>query len=430
MVYKKIFYIELFFLGILLISGCTKSELNNPNELKVAFPAGGMEFIRLMKNMCKNFQKNRPGLKVKTIAVGAANYNEKIMTMIATDDSPDVFRIQPNYIPLFVKKGLIIDLEKLIEKDKYFDKSIYYPVVLEDLTCNGKLYGLAYGFTPKIIYYNKDLFDSAGVPYPKAGWNWDEYLEIAKKLTIKDSDGNIKQFGGIIEGFDILHFADTWGGNMWNKNKTRCTIDSPAARAGIGFFIDLIIKYHVTPSPRERQSQGDYEVFKNGRGGMLLSGRWQTFDLKNVKNMRWGICEIPQGKRKVNRITANGWVISANCSNQAKAFEILKYICGEENVKYIMKTGDCVPSIIKVAETDFLDKNASFSEEDNSYYLKSISFASSYKKYLHPDISWIELGGMIFGKKIEPLLFQRCDVKTYTEKMQKEINEFLAAKNK
>ncbi|OGS22404.1 MAG: hypothetical protein A2252_02340 [Elusimicrobia bacterium RIFOXYA2_FULL_39_19] len=409
--------------------GCGKKEAERTDgKVQIWFSTGGGDLVynKILKELCLKFEATHPNIKIKFEPVSGQGYMQKILTMIASDTAPDVFSLDATQVPIFVNKNAILPFNSFIEKDKSFDINKYYPVIIDGFTWNNKLYGLTESMTPYIVYYNKDIFDKAGVAYPKNNWDWNDLLSTAKKLTIKDSRGAISQFGIVFDGEDIPYFVKAWGGSIWNKDKTKCTIDSPESREGLQFMVDIITKHKVAPDLKDRADQGNYQIFEGGRAAMItLAGRWYTPTFRKAKNLKWRICGLPKGKVRVNQLVSHAWVIPAKSRHPEQAFEFIKYLCGEEGVKFMMQMGDCVPPIIKLAEGEFLAKDSQYPDENNAPYIEEMKYAGSWKEYVHPKIIWSEMGQVIYSKNIDGVLLGKWDVPTYTKNVQKKLNELL-----
>ncbi|HEU5103197.1 MAG TPA: substrate-binding domain-containing protein, partial [Roseiflexaceae bacterium] len=135
------------------------------------------------------FKKANPGVEVTT-EFNPDGYDDKILTGLATGNAPDVF-LWWNH-PKLVAAGGVEDLMPYVQAEK-LDLSIYYPSVLEMNKYGDILAGMPDAFTPRAIFYNKKVFDDAKVPYPTNDWTWDDFVDIAKKLT--KGEGQAAQYG-------------------------------------------------------------------------------------------------------------------------------------------------------------------------------------------------------------------------------------------
>ncbi len=103
---------------------------------------------------------------------------------------------------------------------------------------DGRIYGFPTNVGHWAMWINKDMFDRAGEPYPEGPWKWDEFVKVAQRLTLRDEQGRITQFGFL--GFWGMwpHFVLQWGGHTFSDDGTRCTLDSPEAIAAVQFLHD------------------------------------------------------------------------------------------------------------------------------------------------------------------------------------------------
>ncbi|MFQ6618057.1 MAG: extracellular solute-binding protein, partial [Fidelibacterota bacterium] len=229
--YKKTVFLLLFILSIYI-----KTEIlhaGNSITLRVANWAGAEEVI-LEKQIAAEFMRMYPEVKVRIEPI-PSNYREKILTGIAAGKPPDVLLLDSVIIPALVNKGVLVDLMPYVERYGV-DLSIYYPNVLAIALRDSSLYALPKDFTPMVMYYNKRLFDDMGIPYPEDDWTWDDYLEIAKRLTKdRDNDGVIDQFGTAF--LNTLYLWQPWvwmmSGDILSPDGTRATgyFNSPETEA-------------------------------------------------------------------------------------------------------------------------------------------------------------------------------------------------------
>ncbi|QNU26215.1 ABC transporter substrate-binding protein [Geobacillus zalihae] len=196
------------------------------------------------------------------------------------------------------------------------------PNVLELGQVNGKQYALIRDASAFQMGYNKDLFDKAGVPYPKDDWTWEDFLEAAKKLT-KVENGKIVQFG--IENFYTNELLVENGGGFVSPDGKKVIIDSPESIEAIQFGRDLIHKYHVQPT--SAQSQGMTNMFLAGKAAMRLLGPWDWADTAKNANFRWDVVPMPAGK--AGNVAAASYLpigISKGTKHPEEAWKLLKFL--------------------------------------------------------------------------------------------------------
>jgi len=160
--------------------GASASDGGSPEKVTLRFMTWDSgQTLQPYQNAINAFMEKHPNIEVKVESV-PDNYDQKLLTALASNTAPDVFMAW-NY-PLYAPGGKLEDLQPWVERDQY-DLGIYYPILMDYMKYDGKLWGLPTTYSPRAIYYNKKLFDEAGVPYPQDGWTWNDFLEAVRKLT-------------------------------------------------------------------------------------------------------------------------------------------------------------------------------------------------------------------------------------------------------
>ncbi|NLA06727.1 MAG: extracellular solute-binding protein, partial [Firmicutes bacterium] len=165
------------------------------------------------------FEKLNPDLELEYIQIGS-KYADKMLVMIAGGaDLPDVMMIAMDKIPIFADKGAIMNIDRYVKEDYKDEMAKVYPVVSDALTYNGEFYAMPRDITSKVMFFNKTLFDEAGVPIPDPDWTWDDFRAIAKKMTKDlDGDGHADQWG-----FYFRKYMDAFTDFLMQNNGGLCT---------------------------------------------------------------------------------------------------------------------------------------------------------------------------------------------------------------
>jgi multiple sugar transport system substrate-binding protein len=195
------------------------------------------------------------------------------------------------------------------------DLSDYYPDILSTATQNGEVYGLPWIAQPVVTFYNRGLFDAAGLDYPTADWTWDDLLSMGRALTQDtNGDGVTDQWGFIANGWPPPHiFIWQAGGDVISEDLSSSPIDSPEALEGINFYLQLAFNPEVSPSREIIAEQGFGEMFKAGRIALFMGGA--ADDLDRVEGLDVGVVSVPRHPRTGSNATF-AWnastVITAN----------------------------------------------------------------------------------------------------------------------
>jgi multiple sugar transport system substrate-binding protein len=274
---------------------------------------GSPEQVSIEVSVDKRFTDANSDVAIEGIAVPWPSYRDKLLTMIAGGDIPDVMMVDAYWFPAFIQQKMLRPLDDYLQKDsKYSSFKVikgFWPLP-DHHSADGKIYSKVHsGDTPRIIYFNDNMFKEAGIPNPieqdKAGkWDWNAYLEAAKKLT--RGSGQDKVFGAAAYPLSsaMYSFIATNGGKVFSDDRKRCVISSPETLEAIQFQMDLIRVHKVSPLPEESQVLGgDLKAFMARRLGMFISGIWTGADTRNVKDFEWAIAPLPKSPKTGYRRT-------------------------------------------------------------------------------------------------------------------------------
>jgi multiple sugar transport system substrate-binding protein len=233
---------------------------------------------KIAENIVDVFNKTHPTIEIKFERSEGQGYWEKLSAALAGGDAWDTFRYSVNPLLRFGPKGVIAPLDDYLASDKTYPAELYLDGLLDVFKANGKLYGIPAWNLTMWLFYNKKLFDAANIAYPTPNTTWEEYVQMAQKLT-KSEGGQITQYGANGWGSWTLPLAqDIWsaGGHFYyNDDLTKFLIDDTAAKV-IADEADLMNKYKVHPSPLNPPSSPVSLVSK--KVATELNGDWLTGD--------------------------------------------------------------------------------------------------------------------------------------------------------
>lgn len=341
---------------ILLLSACGKGPgKGGPAEIKVAF-WGSPEEVDIITHSIETWQATHPEIKVVFEHTPYTGYDSKILTRIAGGAAPDIIATEVNYFVTFASKRVLENLSSFTAKDSDFQVTDFFPQIVDRFTVDGKLYAIPRDVAPfACVFYNKELFDRAGVPYPTDDWTWDDFLRIARALTKKDASGRTVQYG--FYGWAWQNFAYGNGGALVDdvKHPTRTRIDDPKTIAGLQFYSDLANLYGVMPTPTALANlgMGVDMMFASGRLAMFLSGIWETPLLRNYK-FQWDVVMFPKNREGVRAFGTggSGYAILRTSDHKKEAWEVIKALTGEEGQARLAERGLAQPARIRVAESE------------------------------------------------------------------------------
>ena len=289
------------------------------------------------------FEAANPNIKVEIIDIPSADYTTKLSVMLNGGSDVDAFYIKDgDTAKSLVEKGQLADLSSYITTDG-IDLAAYNGLA-ENFSFDGKQYALPARTDFYVMYYNKDIFDAAGVAYPTNDWTWDEFEETAKKLT--SGEGANKIYGAAFHTWQAC--IQNWG--VQDGKHTIMDYDT-----GYDFFKPY---YEMALRMQDEGTVQDYGTLKTGNihysgpfaqgtVGMLPMGSWFIATMiQKVKDgessINWGIAALPHP----NGVEA-GWTVgsttplsvNAASKKQDAAWKLVEFITGEEGASAYAKTG-------------------------------------------------------------------------------------------
>ncbi len=319
------------------------------------------------------FMKLHPNIHVTIEQTPWGSYWQKLSTEFAAGNAPDVFWDHLAYFPTFVQQGQLMDLTPLIQQDK-IDMSQYYPTLVSEWTYNNKVYGLPKDWDTIAVIYNKQLFKQAGLPDPTSmTWNPTDggtFLQMAQKLTI-DKNGkhptdpgfdakHISQYGYVSENNSqegFWNFIAMNGGKIIDKQFGQNFLyNQPQSVQALQFLVDLVNKYHVSPSAAETNNNGGIaiQLLEGGHAAMVTGGSWELSSIAQQTKIPWAVAQLPAGPNGVTSVF-NGLTdaIYVKTPHPNEAWELEKWLASAQS-EDIMGNGGYVWPGLKSEDQTFL----------------------------------------------------------------------------
>jgi multiple sugar transport system substrate-binding protein len=267
------------------------------------------------------FQTGNPKIKVTYVKQSLRQYRERLQAAITRGDGPDVFQFHTTWVPM-LRSELAAAPATFMTTAQF--GSTFYPVASADLVGGQAIYGVPLMFDGLGLYYNEDLFTTAGVKPPTT---WPELLELVPKLTVKT--GTQIQQSAIALGTtgNVENFSDIVG-LMMMQNGARLT--NPTGKEAE----DTLMFYRKFANPTDpvytwnETLDNSIYAFAMGKVAMIIAPSWRAFDVKQINaNLHFKIAPVPQ--LPGNTINwASYWAggVSTKSKNQAAAWTFLKYL--------------------------------------------------------------------------------------------------------
>jgi multiple sugar transport system substrate-binding protein len=279
------------------------------------------DHLKSLQALISIFEKQNPNIEVDYSTAPYDQYFTKLQTEIAGGTAPDTFELDYGSYLGYASSGALRDLGKLSKGDRSFSPSRFYPRAYAAFSLKGKQYALPESFSDVLLFYNKDLFRAAGVPFPTAKWTWKDELAAAKKLT-NASKGVYGDFQPV-QFFEFYKVLAQAGGTFFNAAKTKATFDSPAGIAAANWLLEK--PGTVQPTTEQMGGLGDDALFKLGKLAMWHNGIWQFAAMKDAP-FQWDVVVEPGDKAKANHFFTDAVAISSKSSHPAEAWKWIKFL--------------------------------------------------------------------------------------------------------
>jgi len=292
------------------------------------------------------FHAAEPKITVKVTVSDWDTYWAKLQTGLAGGAAPDVFAMDGPLFPDYAGRGVLLDLTPYIQQEGYPLDSLNSLAVKDFTTADGRQLGLPRDLNVIALFYNKDLFDAAGVAYPDDTWDWAKLVEVGKKLTLdSNGDGKTDQWGLYTETTDMENYWSSlvWqnGGDILAADGKSIVLDSPQATGGLQFLQDLIWKDKVVPEPALFAETGD--AFEQGKAAMEVNGSWLVAT-DEAAGLKFGIAPLPKGPAgAATSVNPTGAVVSTTSKAPDAAWAFVKYLASADAQQKIMALKASLP---------------------------------------------------------------------------------------
>jgi multiple sugar transport system substrate-binding protein len=302
--------------------------------------------IKSQQAVVDAFHEVSPKITVNVTVSDWDTYWDKLQTGIAGGDAPDVFAMDGPLFPDYQSRDVLLDLKPYIDKSGY-DLGQLADQAVADFTTEGGQFGLPRDLNVVVLYYNKAMFDAAGIAYPDETWDWAKLVEVGKQLTVDTSgDGTPDQWGFYTETSDMENYWSelVWqnGGDIIAPDGKTTVLNSDEAVGGIQFLQDLIWKERIMPEPAMFAEVGD--AFEQGKAAMEANGSWLV-PTHLAAGIDLGIAPLPKGPAgQATSINPTGAVVFKGSKNPDAAWEFVKYLASPAAQTKLMELKASLPA--------------------------------------------------------------------------------------
>lgn len=307
-------------------------------DLRVTVWTGSAPQLAMLNGFAEGFKKTHPDVNIKFETVPVSDYTQKLTFQLAGGNVPDIGWLMEDAAPAFEQAGLLMDLKPTLENTKGYDLDDFSKPAMGLWEKDGKIYAIPFSTSPLMMYFNKTLFDKAGLVDPlelaaKDQWTMKKWREAAKTLKEKTGVWGFEFKDGEGYGARIIHAVISqirdYGGYAWKPGK--CGFNKPKAVAALTVLHDMVFKDKSIVPPGV---EGD---FFSGNAAMTVNQISRVPNLKDAK-FKWGIAPLPSGPAGESPVIGQaGLAVFKQGKHPKLAAEFLAYMTNKQNVKTMDK---------------------------------------------------------------------------------------------
>lgn len=292
------------------------AAMAEPVTLTYAHFSGSGVQEEVLNKMIDVFESKNPDIKIDLQITGYEDYFTKLATVIGGGNAPDVFEMNMENFLAYMLRGACADLTGMIDTGSYSEGT------LSAVSSNGKLYAVPMSFSTCLLFYNKDLFDQAGVEYPNDSWTWADIQTASEKIKALGAD-----IWGVYQPITYNEFYKSVkgnGGSLLNEDYTAFTLNSAENVEVLNAMIKRVRgENHVMPTTEEMAGRGDWDLFEEGKLGMCITGIWAFPTFTDKCAFNWDVVVEPGYETKSTFFFANVNCVSPSSAKKEAAAKFI-----------------------------------------------------------------------------------------------------------
>ncbi|MEZ5738053.1 MAG: ABC transporter substrate-binding protein [Burkholderiaceae bacterium] len=308
-------------------------------ELSLYYPVAiGGPVAKIIDGLKSDFEKDHPGITINPVYAGS--YQDtitKVLTAAKGGDAPHMAVILSTDMYTLIDEDVVVPFDEMVTtaEDKAWING-FYPGFMKNSQTGGKTWGIPFQRSTVVMYWNKALFEAAGLDPERAPQTWDELVEYGKKLTKTDASGNVSTWGIQVpsSGFPYWLFQGFTTQNaveLMNAEGTQTYFDKPEVIAALQFWVDLSRKHKIHPPGVVEWGTTPKDFFEQ-KAAMIWTTTGNLTNIRKNAPFEFGVAMLPAGKQ---RGTPTGGAIST-CSRsparrmRAAAMTFIRWVTAPE----------------------------------------------------------------------------------------------------
>jgi len=279
------------------------------------------DYVEELDAIVAAFEAENPGVQVEVSTAPFADYFTLLQSDFAGGSPADVFELNYENFVTYAANDVLLDLSPYVDAE-----APYYPRALEAFQYDGTQLALPESFSTVLLFYNKDLFDQAGVEYPTAEWTWDD--AVAAATAIRALGDDVWGLYSPIQFWEFYKKAGQNGCAFFNEDMSESTINSEACVQTLETMLSFV-ESDIMPDEVELSGVANEDLFASGKLGMVVTGIWMFGAFADAP-FQWDIQVEPGLVNKGHHFFANGVAVASETEHPEEAAAWAQFLTSSE----------------------------------------------------------------------------------------------------
>lgn len=331
-----------------MVTGCAgngdKGSKSKEEKVELVMSVWDSDQEPVMKEMGEAYTKLHPNITIKTQLTTWNEYWTKLEAGVTGGAAPDIITMNVLHVEDYADAGVLMDLTEAESKSDLKVHDNFPEPLVEGYTVDGKLYAVPKDFDTNAVFYNKEIFDNAGVAYPGDNWTFDDFRKKCEELKAAGLPNGafptaINRNSGQTT-YNAAVFAN--GGYFLSEGNKESGWADPKTIAGVQPWVDMV-QDGLSPSLKQMADTDPDAMFQGGQLAMYLSGNYMIMSYNKTLEGKYGIAKRPAFNGKdTDIINGLGFSVSAVTKYPEEAQDFALWMGGKEAQTIQGKSGTVI----------------------------------------------------------------------------------------
>jgi len=301
-----------------------------------------------VQHLIRDFEQENPSLRVQIQQIPWSAAHERLLTAFAGDATPDVCQLGNTWIPEFVALEALEPLDEWVAGSKAIIPDDYFPGLWETNRVGRYLYGIPWYADTRVLFYRRDMLQSAGFNHPPE--TWEEWLEQMRRIKRQVGPERYAVLIPTNEWEQPTIFALQTGSMLLRDNGQYGDFRGKAFRRAFEFYVGLF-KEGLAPASTNTQISNVWEEFARGYFAMYITGPWNIGEFRRrlppAIQAQWATAPLPRpssSQHSVSQAGGCGLVMFRRSQQKEATWRLIEFLSQPENqVRFYERTGNLPP---------------------------------------------------------------------------------------